>query len=101
MSHFRFLLAHALCPRSCLLAPSLSFPAQFFAVDKIQQNDRAVDYCRTIMAIVCGCACGVLGFKGLAGLAAHVLCSLLLSSVVYVLKARMDPSYLVSLFVVV
>eukprot|EP00918_Siedleckia_nematoides_P028853 GHVU01062055.1.p1 GENE.GHVU01062055.1~~GHVU01062055.1.p1 ORF type:complete len:132 (-),score=21.77 GHVU01062055.1:83-478(-) len=71
-------------------------PTQVFAGDKIQHNERAVDYCRTIMAIVSGCACGILGFKGLAGLLAHVLCSLLVSAAVYVMKARLDSTYIVS-----
>ena len=59
-------------------------------------NNQSVDYCRTVMAIVCGCACGILGFKGLTGLLSHVLCSLLVSAAVYVLKARMDSAYIVS-----
>jgi hypothetical protein len=32
----------------------LCIPAQVFANDKIQHNDRSVDYCRTMMAIVSG-----------------------------------------------
>jgi hypothetical protein len=71
-------------------------PAQVYAGDRIQQNQAVVDYCRTVMAIVCGCACGVLGFKGLTGLLAHVVCSLFVSAAVYILKARMDTTYIVS-----
>ncbi|KAJ1468979.1 hypothetical protein T484DRAFT_2210169 [Baffinella frigidus] len=44
-----------------------------FAGDKIQHNVLWADYVRTWLAIVSGCAAGVLGYTGLWGLAVYFL----------------------------
>mmetsp|Transcript_3033 Transcript_3033/g.7570 ORF Transcript_3033/g.7570 Transcript_3033/m.7570 type:complete len:126 (-) Transcript_3033:330-707(-) len=66
-------------------------PTNLFAPDKIGHNAQAVDYCRTFLSIVGGCATGIAGYTGLTGLLCFFLTSLLVSTWV-ALKAGPSPS---------
>jgi hypothetical protein len=64
--------------------------SEVFAMDRIAFNARILNYCRVFVAIVSGCAAGILGLTGLAGFVAFFATTLLLSVGLY-LKVSCEP----------
>lgn len=53
--------------------------SEVYAGDRMAFNQRIIDYCRTFVAIISGCAAGILGLTGLVGFLAFLLTNAVLS----------------------
>mmetsp|Transcript_7220 Transcript_7220/g.12189 ORF Transcript_7220/g.12189 Transcript_7220/m.12189 type:complete len:111 (+) Transcript_7220:93-425(+) len=57
--------------------------SEVFALDKIANNSRSLNYCRVFVAIISGCAAGILGVTGLVGFLFFLLSTFVLSAGLY------------------
>ena len=64
--------------------------SEVFSVDKIAYNAKALNYCRVFVAIISGCAAGILGQTGLLGFLTFFITTFLLSLTLY-MKVKGDP----------
>lgn len=64
--------------------------SEVFAMDRVAYNQRILNFSRVFVAIVSGCAAGILGVTGLAGAACFLLSTLLLSVGLF-LKVSCEP----------
>ena len=63
--------------------------SEVFSVDKIAYNAKALNYCRVFVAIISGCAAGILGQTGLLGFLTFFITTFLLSLTLY-MKVKGD-----------
>lgn len=64
--------------------------SEVFAMDRIGFNARILNFCRVFVAIVAGCAAGIMGITGVSGFVCFFISTLLLSVGLY-LKVSCDP----------
>ena len=65
--------------------------SEVFATDRIMYNGRILNFCRVFVAIVSGCAAGIMGITGIImGFACFFISTLLLSVGLY-LKVSCEP----------
>ena len=64
--------------------------SEVFAMDRIGYNARILNFVRTFVAIISGCAAGIMGITGLYGFACFFISTLLLSVGLY-LKVSCEP----------
>jgi len=64
--------------------------SEVFSFDRIGFNTRNLNYCRVFVAIVSGCAAGIMGLTSIVGFLAFFLTTFLLSVMMYV-KMGMQP----------
>jgi len=64
--------------------------SEVYAMDRIAFNGRILNFCRVFVAIVSGCAAGIMGITGLGGFVAFLVSTLLLSCGLF-LKVSCEP----------
>ena len=64
--------------------------SEVFSMERIGYNGRILNFCRVYVAIISGCAAGILGITGLAGFLVFFLSTFLLSVGLY-LKVSCEP----------
>ena len=64
--------------------------SEVYAMDRIGYNDRILNFCRTFVAIVSGCAAGIMGITGIGGFMVFFVSTMLLSVGLF-LKVSCDP----------
>ena len=64
--------------------------SEVYAIDRIGFNGRILNFCRVFVAIISGCAAGIMGLTGVMGFAAFFLATMVLSVGMY-LKVSCDP----------
>ena len=64
--------------------------SEVYAMERIGYNARILNYCRVFVAIIAGCAAGIMGITGLSGFAVFLISTLLLSVGLY-LKVGCEP----------
>ena len=64
--------------------------SEVFAMERIGFNGRILNFCRVFVAIISGCAAGIMGITGIPGFLAFFLSTFLLSVGLY-LKVSCEP----------
>lgn len=64
--------------------------SEVYAMDRIGWNTQKMAFCRIFVAIVSGCAAGIMGFTGLMGFVIFLMTTCVLSVGLYI-KVSCDP----------
>lgn len=62
----------------------------------IRYNNYLLDYCQTSVSALSGCAAGILGLTGLVGFAFYLVCSLVISTIIFVSLGERFEKYFLS-----
>ena len=64
--------------------------SEVYAMDRIGWNTRNINFCRIFVAIISGCAAGIMGFTGLMGFVIFLATTMMLSVMLF-LKVSFEP----------
>ena len=64
--------------------------SEVFSMERIGYNGRILNYCRVFVAIISGCATGIMGITGISGFLCFFIATFALSAGLY-LKVLCDP----------
>jgi ER membrane protein complex subunit 6 len=69
---------------------------QLFSDVSIRYNDYLLDYCQTSVSALSGCAAGIMGLTGFYGFGFYLICSLILSMIIFVTIGKNIDKYFIS-----